>query len=128
MHLEEAKPAGEANSLLEGTFASILEAASAQGVASVGMPAIGAGVLGFPSGRAAKVALGAFAKVPSDSSVKRVDMALLDDSAFASWSGVARALLGEPTMVGEAGVETYDLRRLVNGSGGAAPGRVSTAS
>lgn len=122
VHLDEAKPAGEANALLHDTFSAILEAAHAAAVRSVGMPAIGCGVLGFPSGRAAKVALGAFAAHAdggSGSSVERIDVALFDDDAFTAWSRVARALLGEPARKVQAaevaGAEVYDLRRMREG-------------
>ena len=117
VHLEEAPPAGEANELLERTYAAILNASCEAGVSSVGMPAVGCGVLGFPAGRAAKVALGgAFAAhargaSAAGSSLERIDVALFDDEAFGAWSRVARALLGEPAGAeAGAGIEVYELR------------------
>ena len=124
VHLEEATPASEANSLLEDTFTAIIEAARTEGVGSVGMPAVGSGVLSWEAGQAAKVAFGAFAKAAlayggsggggGGGRLEHINVAFLDDAAFASWSSVARSLLGEPA-IGEQGIETYDLRR---GAGG----------
>ena len=112
VHLEEAKPAGEASELLSQTYGAILTAACESSARSVALPAIGCGVLGFPAGRAAKVALNAFANHKSDGGVEKIDVALLDDNAFNAWSRTTRALLGEPDFVGEAGIEVYNLQRL----------------
>ena len=112
VHLEEAPPAGEANELLSQTYGAVLAAANEHGVQSVAIPAIGAGVLGFAAGRTAKAAVGAFrAHDARVGTLDRIDVALLDDSAFRAWSSAFRALLGEPQAVDDAGVETYDLRR-----------------
>ena len=117
VYLTEAPPPGEADDLLAATYSSILSVANAHGVRSVGLPAIGCGVLGFHPERAAKLALQALAAcLPeggdsgSTASLERIDIALHSDAAYGAWSSAARKAMGPPPAIGsEAAV--YDLRR-----------------
>ena len=109
VHLEEAPPPGDAHELLAQTYGAILSAALHSSASSVALPAVGSGVLGFAAGLTAKVALGAFATHVAAKDGLRVDVALLEDSAFSAWSKTARALLGAPQSVGSAGIETYEV-------------------
>lgn len=99
--------------LLCRTYTAILEAARGSSIESLALPAVGCGVLGFRAGVGAKIALKALIAQASSTGSGgvplRVDVALLDDSAFTAWSRTARALLGEPQALGGgAGVEVYE--------------------
>ena len=132
VHLEEARPAGEARDILQATTAAILEAAESCSAGSVGIPAVGCGVLGWNPTVAAEVALRAMcahfaARPDGKGSIERIDVALFSDAAFAAWSASFTEIIGPPSRqagetpalaggsnAGEAmggGSEEYDLRR-----------------
>lgn len=104
VHLEEAPPHGEAAEQLAQTYAAVLEAAEAHGVRSVGIPAIGCGVLGFAPDLAASIAFGAVAAHMASrgggSGIERLDVALHSDAVFDAWQTRARELLGPPRSEG----------------------------
>lgn len=111
VYLEEARPAGEARTLLATTYSSVLNAAEQQGVRSVAVPAIGCGVLGFPQDDVAKLALGVLATHAAKrtaASVDRVDIALPTEASFDAWRTAAQQLLGEAQSTGSA-AEVYDV-------------------
>ena len=91
----------EADARLLDTFEAALQAVDAAGARSLGMPAIGCGVLGWQPARAAEVALQAFAAAArKPSSLERIDLALPDEATLAVFSRCAKVALGPPRTCG----------------------------
>ena len=73
--------------LLQGSYQKSLRAAEEQGCASIAFPSISTGVYGFPTGRAAPIALSACQKHLEDEAnqVKKIIFALFDDQTFGTF-------------------------------------------
>ena len=107
VYLEEAEPAGAAREQLQATVAAVLQAADEVGARSLGLPAIGCGVLGWRADRAAGVALRAIAAArPSLSALERIDVALPSDAVRAGWLQGVQEALGLPERRGHADEST----------------------
>ena len=70
--------------LLEGAYQKSLQAAEEQGCASIAFPSISTGVYGFPTGRAAPIALTACRRhlEKEGNRVNKIIFALFDDQTF----------------------------------------------
>ncbi len=76
---------GDEDNKLRSAIGSVLALASEKGLASVSVPAISAGIFGFPRDRCARILVGeatAFLKSKPDSTLELVEFCIFDKEAF----------------------------------------------
>lgn len=81
---------------LESCYRRCLQLASERGAVSLTLPAIGAGVYGYPMAAAAAIALGAAARFLREekTSLRKVSFVLFGRTAFETFAAIARRLFG----------------------------------
>ena len=77
---------GDEDRKLQSAMASVLRLAAEQGMNSISVPAISAGIFGFPKDRCAKILVGgtaAFLRDHPDTPLRLVEFCIVDDEAHA---------------------------------------------
>jgi O-acetyl-ADP-ribose deacetylase (regulator of RNase III) len=77
---------GDEDNKLRRAMASVLALATERGLASISVPAISAGIFGFPKDRCAKILVGgaaAFLQEHRDTALRLVEFCIVDEEAFA---------------------------------------------
>jgi len=76
---------GDEDSKLKRAITSVLKLASEKGIQSISLPAISAGIFGFPKDRCARILMGetaAFLKDHSDAPLRLVEFCITDSDAY----------------------------------------------